>query len=79
LIVSFAFVFYNVAMSDRPGRETVKQAGGIGAGVLGGIGIGAGAGLLCGPGAPFCVGIGVVIGGIAAAVGWALAFDWRWK
>src|SRR4029077_8000216 len=48
LIVSFAFAFYNVATSDRPGREAVKQSTSIGAGILGG----AAAGLACGPGAP---------------------------
>jgi hypothetical protein len=64
IIVSFAFAFYNVASSDRPGREAVKQSVSIGAGILGG----AAAGLACGPGAPACVAIGALVGGIAFAL-----------
>ncbi len=64
LIVSLAFAFYNVATSDRPGREAVKQGTSIGAGILGG----AAAGLACGPGAPICVGVGALIGGISVAL-----------
>ena len=75
LIVSFAFAFYNVATSDRPGREAVKQGTSIGAGILGG----AAAGLACGPGAPICVGVGAVVGGIAVALGAEQLFDWLWK
>jgi hypothetical protein len=75
LIVSFAFAFYNVATSDRPGREAVKQGASIGAGILGG----AAAGLACGPGAPVCVGVGALIGGIAVALGAEQLFDWLWE
>jgi hypothetical protein len=75
LIVSFAFAFYNVATSDRPGREAVKQSASIGAGILGG----AAAGLACGPGAPVCVGVGALIGGIAVALGAEQLFDWLWE
>jgi hypothetical protein len=75
LIVSFAFAFYNVATSDRPGREAVKQSTSIGAGILGG----AAAGLACGPGAPICVGVGAVVGGIAVALGAEKLFDWLWE
>lgn len=75
LIVSFAFAFYNVATSDRPGREAVKQTTSIGAGILGG----AAAGLACGPGAPVCVGVGALVGGIAVALGAEQLFDWLWK
>jgi hypothetical protein len=75
LIVSFAFAFYNVATSDRPGREAVKQSASIGAGILGG----AAAGLACGPGAPVCVGVGALVGGIAVALGAERLFDWLWE
>jgi hypothetical protein len=75
LIVSFAFAAYNVATSDRPGREAVKQTASIGAGILGG----AAAGLACGPGAPVCVAVGAVVGGIAVALGTEQLFDWLWK
>jgi hypothetical protein len=75
IIVSFAFAFYNVAMSERPGREAVKQSVSIGAGLVGG----AVAGLACGPGAPLCVSVGALVGGIAFAFGADLAFDWLWE
>ena len=79
VIVSIGFAVYNIATSDRPGREAVKQGTGIGAGFLGSVAGGAGAGLICGPGAPICVGVGALVGGIACAVGVDLTFDWLWK
>jgi hypothetical protein len=75
LIVSFAFAAYNVATSDRPGREAVKQSVSIGAGIAGG----AAAGLSCGPGAPVCVGVGALVGGIVVALGAEQLFDWLWE
>jgi hypothetical protein len=75
LIVSFAFAAYNVATSDRPGREAVKQTASIGAGILGG----AAAGMACGPGAPVCVAVGALVGGIVVALGTEQLFDWLWK
>jgi hypothetical protein len=75
LIVSFAFAAYNVATSDRPEREAVKQTASIGAGILGG----AAAGMACGPGAPVCVAVGALVGGIAVALGTEQLFDWLWK
>ena len=75
LIVSFAFAAYNVATSDRPGREAVKQSVSLGAGIAGG----AAAGLACGPGAPVCVGVGALVGGIVVALGAEQLFDWLWK
>jgi len=79
VVVSIAFAVYNVATSDRPGREAVKQGTSIGVGFLGSVAGGAGAGLLCGPGAPVCVGVGALVGGIAFAVGADLTFDWLWE
>jgi hypothetical protein len=79
LVVSIAFAAYNVASSDRPGREAVKQGAGMGIGFLGSVGGGAAAGLVCGPGAPVCVGVGALVGGILFAVGSDYAFDWLWK
>jgi hypothetical protein len=78
IVVSLAFAVYNVAASDRPGREAAKQGAGLGAGFLGSLAGGAAAGLVCGPGAPICVGVGVLVGGIAFAVGADLTFDWLW-
>jgi hypothetical protein len=75
LIVSFAFAAYNVATSDRPGREAVKQSVSIGAGIAGGAGVG----LACGPGAPICVGVGALVGGIVVALGAEQLFDWLWE
>jgi hypothetical protein len=79
LIVSLAFAVYNVASSDRPGREAVKQGAGIGAGFLGSVAGGAAAGLACGPGAPVCVGVGALVGGVLFAVGADFTFDWLWN
>jgi hypothetical protein len=79
LVVSLAIACYNIAFSDRPGRQTVKEASSLGIGFLGSVGGGAAAGLWCGPGAPVCVGIGAIVGGIVFAVGSDLAFDWLWE
>jgi hypothetical protein len=79
VIVTIAFAVYNVATSDRPGREVVRQGVGIGAGIGGSIAGGALAGLACGPGAPVCVGIGALVGGIAFAVGADVSFTWLWE
>lgn len=79
LIASLAFAVYNVAQSDRPGREATKEGVGLGVGFLGSVGGGAAAGAFCGPGAPICVGVGALVGGIAFAVGADLTFDWLWE
>jgi hypothetical protein len=79
LVVSIAFAVYDIASSDRPGRETARQAVGLGVGFLGSVAGGAAAGLVCGPGAPVCVTIGVFAGGLAFAVGADLTFDWLWE
>ncbi len=79
IVVSLALAVYNVASSERPGRQIVKEGTTAGAGFLGSIAGGAAAGLVCGPGAPVCVGIGVVVGGIAFGLGADLTFDWLWE
>lgn len=79
IVVSLALAVYNVASSERPGRQVVKEGVTAGAGLLGSMAGGAAAGLVCGPGAPVCVGIGVVVGGIAFGLGADLSFDWLWK
>ena len=79
LIVSLAIAVYNIASSDRPGREAAKQASTLGAGFLGSVAGGAAAGFACGPGAPVCVTIGALAGGIVFAVGADLSFDWLWN
>ena len=76
LFVTAAIAVYQVATSDRPGREAVKQGTVVGAGLAGGALAGAAAtGLICGPGAPVCVGIIVFIGGGLAALGVDVGFD----
>jgi hypothetical protein len=79
LIVSLAIACYNIAFSDRPGRQAVKETTSLGAGFLGSVGGGAAAGIWCGPGAPVCVAIGAVVGGLVFAVGSDLVFDWLWE
>jgi hypothetical protein len=79
LIVSIAIAAYNIASSDRPGRQAVKEGSTLGIGFLGSVAGGAVAGFACGPGAPVCVGVGALIGGIAFAVGADLTFDWLWN
>jgi len=76
LFVTAAIAVYEVATSDRPEREAVKQGTVIGVGLGGGALAGAAAtGLICGPGAPVCVGIIVFIGGGLAAFGADVGFD----
>jgi hypothetical protein len=81
LFVTVAVAVYQVATSDRPGRETVKQGAVIGAGAAGAsaAGVLAATGLLCGPGAPVCVGIIVFVGGALTAYGTDALFDWLWN
>ncbi len=79
LIVSISFAVYNIATSDRPGREAVKEGVGAGTSFLGSLAGGAVAGLACGPGAPICVGVGVFVGGLVFAVGADFAFDEVWE
>ena len=79
LIVSIAFSVYNIAESDRPGREAVKEGVSTGVGFLGSLAGGAAAGLVCGPGAPICAGVGVLVGGLVFALGTDLAFDHFWE
>jgi hypothetical protein len=81
LFLTAAVAVYQIATSDRPGREAVKQGVVIGSGMAGAAAIGAIAGtaLLCGPGAPICVGILVFVGGGAVAFGADAAFDHWWK
>jgi hypothetical protein len=79
LFVTAAFAVYQVATSDRPGREAVKQGTVIGAGIGGAALGGAVAGLACGPGAPVCVGLFVFVAGGAAAFGVDVGFDRLWK
>jgi len=79
LVVAIAFTVYDIASSDRPGRQAVKDGVGLGAGLAGSMAGGALAGLACGPGAPICVGVGVFVGGVAFALGSDLTFDWLWE
>jgi hypothetical protein len=79
LIVSIAFSVYNIAESDRPGREAVKETASTGMGFLGSLAGGAAAGLVCGPGAPICSGVGVLVGGLVFALGTDLAFEHFWE
>jgi hypothetical protein len=79
LIVSLALATYNIATSDRPGRQAVKEGSTLGAGFLGSVLGGGAAGLVCGPGAPVCVAVGALIGGLAFAYGADLTFDWVWE
>jgi len=79
IIISLAFAVYDVASSDRPGREAVKQGASLGIGFVGSLAGGAVAGLACGPGAPICVGVGAFVGGLIFVVGTDFAFDDIWK
>jgi hypothetical protein len=75
LFVTAAIAVYQVATSDRPGREGVKQESVMGAGVAGAALGGTVGGLACGPGAPVCVGLFVFVAGGAAAFGVDVEFD----
>jgi polyhydroxyalkanoate synthesis regulator phasin len=79
LFITAAVAVYQVATSDRPGREAVKQGTVIGTGVAGAALGGAVAGLACGPGAPVCVALFVFVAGGAAAFGVDVGFDRLWK
>jgi hypothetical protein len=80
LVLTAAIAVYQVATSDRPGREAAKQGTVIGAGYAGGVIVGAVAtSLVCGPAAPVCVGIFVFAGGALAAYGAEVEFDQAWK
>ncbi|MGA2253264.1 MAG: hypothetical protein ABSG53_01270 [Thermoguttaceae bacterium] len=81
LFVTAAVSVYQIATSDRPGREAVKQGAVVGTGLAVGeiIGAAAATSLVCGPGAPICVGIFVFVGGTAAAYGADVGFDHFWK
>lgn len=72
--LSIGISIYNIATSENPGRQTAREATGIGAGFVGTLAGGAAGSLVCGPGAPVCMGIFVIVGGAAFALGvdWAV-------
>lgn len=78
VFLSVGIAVYNIATAENKGRQTVKEGVMAGGGILGGMAGGAVAGLACGPGAPVCVGIGVFVGGAAAALGVDFAFEAWW-
>ena len=77
-LASIAFAVYNISQAQDKVRQSAKEAGTSGAGILGGAMGGAAAGMVCGPGAPVCAAVGIFVGGVLAAAGFDLAFDALW-
>ncbi len=76
ILVSAAFVVYDVATSDNKVRTAEKDGASLASGFLGSIAGGAAAGLACGPGAPICVAVGAFVGGALFAYTSDVTFDW---
>lgn len=72
--LSIGISIYNIATAEDPARQTAREATGIGAGFVGTLAGGAAGSLVCGPGAPVCMGIFIIVGGTAFALGvdWAV-------
>jgi hypothetical protein len=76
ILVSAAFVVWDVATSDNKVRTAEKDTSSLSAGLLGSVAGGAAAGLACGPGAPICVAVGAFVVGALFAYGSDVTFDW---
>lgn len=75
-VATAGVAIYNIAQAEDKPRAIVREGAILGAGFASGAAGGAAAaGLLCGPGAPFCVTLGVLVGGALGAIGADCAFE----
>lgn len=68
IIVTIIYAGYEIANAENKKKETIRQAGTIGGGVLGTLAAGALVSMACGPGAPVCAIALMLAGGVAGSL-----------
>jgi hypothetical protein len=76
IVVTLGAAVYNITFAENKARAVAREGAIIGGGFIGAAAGGSAAGLACGPAAPFCVTLGVFVGGALAALSTDLTCGW---